>query len=43
MFRKRHVHIGPAELTMGPSNALSFYGKYRRAHGVWPACASRSS
>jgi hypothetical protein len=41
MFRKRHVHIGPAELTMGPSNALSFYGKDRHVHGgIGGACVA---
>jgi hypothetical protein len=27
MFRKRHVHIGPANLTMAPGEAFSFYGR----------------
>src|ERR1700730_7700118 len=34
MFRKRHIHIGPAELTMAPGEAVSFYGKDRYVHGV---------
>ena len=34
MFRKRHVHIGPADLTMAPGDAISFYGKDRHVHGV---------
>ncbi len=34
MFRKRHVHIGPADLTMAPGEAVSFYGKDRHVHGV---------
>jgi hypothetical protein len=43
MFRKRHVHIGPAELPMGPSNALSFYRKDRHVHAGLGARASRRS
>ena len=34
MFRKRHVHIGPADLTMVPGEAVSFYGKDRHVHGL---------
>ncbi len=34
MFRKRHIHIGPADLTMAPGGAVSFYGKDRHVHGV---------
>jgi len=42
MFRKRHVHIGPADLTMAPGEAVSFYGKDRHVHGVSGSRASRS-
>jgi hypothetical protein len=42
MFRKRHVHIGPANLTMAPGEAVSFYGKDRYVHGVLGSRASRS-
>jgi plastocyanin len=40
MFRKRHVHIGPADLTIAPGDAVSFYGKDGRVHGVLGACVA---
>ena len=41
MFRKRHVQIGPAGLTMARNDALSFYGKDRHVHGYWSPASRR--